>query len=86
MSIAKVSTEGVVVVNAGTNIATIMAIKAAKAPLIIAPRTRGRERPSKVATIRISGWESHRARPSQPPVASLGAQLATAVFKRRQAK
>ena len=41
------------------------------------------ERPSQVAT--FSGWESQRARFSQPPAVSLGVQPATAMFKRRQA-
>ena len=40
-------------------------------------------RPSKVAS--YSGCESHRARTSHPPVASLGASQVTDAFKRRQA-
>ncbi len=40
-------------------------------------------RPSKVAS--YSGCDSHRARTSHPPVASLGAPQVTGAFKRRQA-
>ena len=41
-------------------------------------------RPSKV--VLHSGCEPRRVRPSQPPVASLGAWLVTAMLKRRQAR
>jgi len=40
-------------------------------------------RPSQVVT--HNGWDAYRVRSSQPSVASLGANLVTETFKRRQA-